>query len=273
QTIIQLVDNKTSSLVGSPEIYVDAVRIFPINNSENSFPLIMEVGKNYEIRGVSSGYSDLIQTINITSQPIEFSISPEKEKYFFGETITLSSSLTNVTYLFDNEIIVSPFSINKIGDITIKVVKEGSMTSSKIITIENAITYTSCSEDFDKWRKGKKITCGLNENVSWSVTLEEYYKEKDYEGYREPITISSGEGNYVDFSIDKEGWYKIKTGEYSIISQNVTRGGLLKKVWDWLGYWWIALGGVIILVLFLILKKPKGEGSGIVFAPQQAQGD
>ncbi len=60
ETLIQLVDEKTGSLVNSPEIEVDAVLL---NKTGNSFRFKFEPKLNYTLRGKAEGYNDYIKYV------------------------------------------------------------------------------------------------------------------------------------------------------------------------------------------------------------------
>jgi hypothetical protein len=118
-TIVQLIDTTTKSLVTSPEIYVDAVRLVALNSSVNSFPFTMKVGKNYEIRGKSPMYNDLVQIVNITSKPLQITIDPVKEVYTVGDILNITSNVEGTAYKLDNVIIVSPYTLTSSGNLSL----------------------------------------------------------------------------------------------------------------------------------------------------------
>ena len=61
--IIQLVDNKTGSLVNSPRLWINAQEI---NSSSESFKFNFLTNTLYELRGKANGYDDLVYSINVT---------------------------------------------------------------------------------------------------------------------------------------------------------------------------------------------------------------
>jgi len=225
QTIIQLIDNKTESLVENPEIYVNAIKLNSINNSDKSFPFTMEADKDYEIRGKSPGYEDLLETINITNKPIEITLTPLKSFYTSGEKINITTNV-NASILINNIIFTgNPYTFESSGNVTIKAVKQGYESTEKIVNVQIAtiLIPSSCTIEPEKWKKGKKVLCGLTEESDWKVYLNN-------------TLISEGNGKEVSFELEDYGMLEIKSGEVGLWSQNIEKGGMFnwaKEHWVW----------------------------------------
>ena len=71
---IQLLDNSSSSLIESPYIEINAIPL--TNTSGRTFFYTFRADQNYSIRGASSSYSDIVQTIFLSSKPLKILINP-----------------------------------------------------------------------------------------------------------------------------------------------------------------------------------------------------
>jgi len=245
--IIQLIDNKTGSLVESPEIYVNAIKLDSINNSEKSFPFTMKVGNNYEVRGKSPGYDDLLESFNITKKDILITLSPNKEIYQAGDVIDITTD-ANASIIIDNVIITSKnYTLNKVGNITIKAEKEGYLATEKIIFVDSDIYFysSSCTLEPEKWKVGKEdIICKLNQVANWEV-------------YLNGTKISSGDTEVVKFSLENEGMLEIKLGETILWNQTIEKKGVFRWM---LEHWiWVLIGLVVLVVVFLIIRSGSEE--------------
>jgi len=255
-TIIQIVDNKTGSLVNSPEIYINAIKLSPLNTSEKSFPYSFSVGENYEVRGKAPGYDDLIQIVNITSKPITISISPDQTTYFVGDMVNITNN-ANASIIVEGIIITgSSYTFTKSGNITMVADKEGYTKVEKIVNVQPKTMFypSSCTLEPEKWKKGKKVTCGLSEETSWKV-------------YSNGIELASGSGKELSFKIEEEGMLEIKSGEIGLWQQTIEKGGILKWIED--NYLWCAGFLVFIVIVYFVFIRSKEETkSGVMFSPQ-----
>lgn len=264
EVIIQLVDNKTNSLVDNPEIYIEAVTINKLNNS-NSFPFKFYVGKNYEIRGKAPGYDDLVQIVNITESPLTLTISPSQDYYYVNDKINITSNQNDTKILINNNIESSPYTFTTAGNYTIKLVKEGFTSVNKTIIVKNSVSFDwdSCSTDYEKWKKGKKITCGLKPsgtNYSW-------------ETYLNSSLISSGNGDIVEFELDDYGQLEIRVDEINIASYNVEKKGIINwlRFWEWEYSWvgWVIVSLICVTLIYLLfLRKGKEDEAKLSFVGQ-----
>lgn len=267
ECLIQLIDNKTGSLVNSPEIYINAIKLGNLNSSENSFPFKFKSGTNYEIRGKAEGYNDLVQTINISETQIELSITPSKTQYSIGDKVNITSNVNETIFLLDNEVINGEnYEFEKAGNLLLEGKKEGCYTSNKSLDVLSSVSYLAMSPTFDKWKVGKDVVIELDEITNWKV---EFYKEiEDIEGNLDysdkPQIIEEDKGDRVEFSIDERGIYEVKSGNKLIVSKTIEKR-------DWFGYikfWeygWV--GWIIFLVIFLgggwfLLPNNKKSNSG-----------
>lgn len=252
QTLIQLVDNKTGSLVENPEIYVDAVLL--TTNTSKSFPFYMFVSKNYSVRGKAPGYDDLVTTISITSKPISFNITPVKDVYYVGDIITINTNPENCSLLFDGIVIHSPFTINSFGTKSIKAIKEGYLDSTKNITIKQSAYYKTTSPVYEDWKVGKDIIVELDQNYSWYVT-------------KDNVNISSGSNNIAKFRIDSVGTYSVYADGKFVISKTIEKSGFFKFLSGLKWYWWLAILVIFILIIYSITQgKSSGGISGVGFS-------
>jgi len=259
EVILQLIDNKSGNLVNSPSIYINAIKLESLNNSEKSFPYKFDLGTNYEIRGEAEGYDNLIKVINITSKTLEFTITPNKEFYVTGDLVNISSNVNETSFLINNEVIENPESyiFSDVGNFTIKSINEDYISSEKNITVESAVFFDDCNYDYDKWKKGKKINCDLSENSTWSVFIG-------------GELIESGDGDKIDFKISDYGYLEIRSGSYVIYGATIEKSSSWYNPfsWDFWGkikwYWWIvgvlAIGGV----WYYLDKKSDGDGTSFV---------
>ena len=253
ETIIQLVDNKTDSLVDSPEIYINAIPLIPMNSSAKSFPFKMNVGTNYELRAVAPGYNNLIMTANISSKSIDYTIIPSKDKYITGDYITINSSIENFSIFVNGVSTSSSFYITKEGQTEIKLMKTGFLSTVKNITVESAVSLKNCiPNDKTLWKKGKDISCQLTKNVSWSV-------------YNDAVLKNSGTGDFLNFTIDKKGVWEIKAEDKFLDSINLQSKSILdffkgKFIFMAVWLWFLIFGGIIGLIVVL---RRKGHSSEI----------
>lgn len=232
QTIIQLIDNKTNSLVENPSVYVNAIPITPLNNSDKSFPYSFNTDTNYEIRGESPGYDDLVQTVNITKKQITITLDPDKAIYDAGEVINITTDPENSTILIDGFASGNSYTALKSGNVSIKAEKEGYLDDEKIIFVQSSITLvpTSCTITPDKWESGKDVVCSLSENSTWEI-------------YQNGTLENSGTSDTVSFKL-KEGSFEIKANGISIWNQNIQKKGIMNWVKE---HWLISIIGVFAI--------------------------
>ena len=246
QIIIQLIDNKTKSLVESPKIYVNAIPLIPFNNSDKSFPFIPQVGINYEIRGEATGYNNLVQTVNITSKELNFSITPEQTIYYTGDSISLFSDVNRTTFLINDAVInTNPYQFSISGNFTIKAVNPDFITATKNVEVKSLVTLGPCSPDFDKWKKGSKIICSLNKNATWSALLDEQ-------------VLNSGDGGGVEFTVSDYGNLQVKADDRIVYQRTFEKTSWLEHIkTNWILS--TIIGAGIILLAFFYFKNNRRD--------------
>ena len=236
ETIIQIVDNQTKSLVQSSLLYLGGVQI---NNT-----LTLESGKNYNLRASAPGYLDLISSFNVSENPITITISPGKELYYVGEPITITT-LENASILINNVVIPSfPYNLETEGNITIKAVKEGYTSTEKRILVKPSLYISNIDPQSDKIGKGDDVLMNLNQNVSWSVTFN-------------GTEINSGVGDRVTFTANDYGLYEVKSEGLTVFNKTIEKGGtfdFIKRNWLW------GVIGIIVVFIGYFFLKGKSEG-------------
>ena len=252
--IIQLIDNKSGSLItGDPEIYIDARKI-NISNGAYNFKLLSD--KTYNFRGRASGYDDLIMDIKLQSKPLNVTITPENPDS--ATPVSITSTEPNVTIYIDGSKVNTPFSSALAeGSHEIMVIKEGFFDYTANITVNRSLSATLTTT----FKKGTPQIIYLNKNSSWMVT---YQKDVADSG----SLVSNGTGEVVQFTPKKTGIYTVfgdnqVAGTYEIKSNGFFKNG------DFLGlkwYWWG--GGVVALLLLITWVRSRSSAeSSTPFAP------
>lgn len=268
EVIIQLADNKSNSLVESPEIYINSVKLSPLNISDKSFPYSFELGKNYEIRGKSVGYNDLLKVVNLTSQEIQITITPEKEEYKVGDTINITTNVDNSTLLLDNTIIESPYTITSSGVHTIEAKKQDYISSSLNITVKSLVSCQTGCDSFNDAKKGKEVLLDLTEDVVWAVEFEKAYKQDGNVYYEASVNVINGTGKRINFNVEDYGRYVIRENGNVILSKNVEQKLFIEPVIEFVKEYWVwCIAGLVVfgLLAYLIFFKGKNEEKGFGF--------
>lgn len=265
ETIIQIVDNKTGSLVDSPSLYINAVKQ---NTTDKAFKFSFSSGKNYEMRGTSPGYNDLVQKINISSTPTKITVSPSRTFYFVGDKINITTEPIDCAVSVNGVIITyKEYTFGIDGNFTIKATKSGYREGNLTILVKKNVEYQTMTPEYSKWKKGSEVIMELTENSNWVVQFEEEYEENDQKLYRAPIQLTSGATKRVEFKIEEYGRYVVKSNDLEVVSKVVTKESVWYNPLSWvwvknLGWWWILIIGGIVLVIFYFNnsgEKPKGE--------------
>ncbi|MBU0893876.1 MAG: hypothetical protein KKB88_00365 [Nanoarchaeota archaeon] len=266
-TIITLVDNSTRNIITSPILYLNGVLL--TNNTQT-----FEINKNYELRATAYGYSDKLINFNVSSAQITISLDPSKEFYLVGDLVNFTSDIENVSYLFDDLIISSPYTFLSEGIFILKATKDGYVNFETNITIKPIISYNSIDPvDLSKWKKGDKILMKLTEECKWYVYFKEEYKQDSSILYKEQVLSNSGIGSEVSFEIKKNGYYEVKavkegsSEEISVLNQLITNQKLsLGEFWNnYWGYILSVLGLLIGVGLILIFTKNKSSSPSLSF--------
>ena len=253
EVLVQVVDNKTQSLVQSPRIWVDAVEI----NGTETFNFIFETDKEYEFRASVAGYNDLLQTISISNKIIGININPTSgdiNTYF-----NISTSVENATLEINNVSYSNPYyGTIPVGLNLLKVSKEGYNSNYLNLTIQDYIRATKVGDIEFKKRVEQNFTL-TGEPLVWIV----YYQKNVDEDQEE---YARGNGNIVSFIPKKSGIYKINAdGVYVQNGVYEVKGFSFRDKWWFMPLWgWIILTIFIMgMVLFIVVRIRGGGGSSM----------
>jgi len=254
-TVILVVDNKTNSIVPSFKLYLNGV--------ETNSTLDFQADKTYELRATSSGYVDLVQTINVTKSIITITPNPLMEFYEIGNEINFSTTPADASLSINNVPVTNPYKISSEGEIQIKAIKEGYNDGKINITVRRPISISAINLEFDKWAKGKDIVLTLTKNATWSIE-------------RDGTLITSGTNDTIKFTIEEEGVYTLKAGDYTLLTQTVEKSGWFSKLFSWIKMpkWYYIVGVIIVgsLIYLVFIRKTSDdikEGT-LMFAPKNA---
>ncbi len=245
--LIQIVDNKTGSLVSDPRVWVNAIEI---NSSSDTFEYAFSPNTNYEVRGKATGYEDLVQTINIKPQKINILISPGT-----GDTSTMfniTTSVENATLTILNQNYAGNYyGVLPGGTIEIKATKEGYKTEIINFTISDQPKIVSIGGEF---KKNIDQNFTLNKNGSWVV----YYKKSM--DATERSEYAKGQGSLVTFKPEKNGDYVIEVDGIHVGTFEIP-GFSFKNKWGFLPAWgWLLGGGIILLIIIVAIARKRAQG-------------
>ena len=246
ETIVQVVDNSTRSLVSSYNLLLNGI------NTNNTIKL--ESDKEYELRATSPGYLDLVKTLEVSRLPIIITINPQKDFYYVGEQIEIQTN-PNATLTLDEVSITNQHTLYSAGNKTIKALAQGYLSSEKNITILSQIYIVAQNKELNDWKKGDDISLQLSDNSSWTV----YYKETDTS---EPVAIATGSGKVVNFKISDLGTYQINSGDLLIHQQKIEKKGIMN--WFSNNWYWVLLGIALIIGGYFLFKD-RGDDEGWQF--------
>ncbi|MEK6883465.1 MAG: hypothetical protein AABY22_27810 [Nanoarchaeota archaeon] len=247
ETIIQVVDNQTKSLVQSSSLYLGGASI---NNT-----ITLESGKNYELRASAPGYLDLTSKFNVTSVPSVITLLPNQQSYILGQTVNITTD-SNATLYIDGVQTTSPYLFTTPGIRVLKASKEGYVDTFMNITVNSLTNVNTISPEFNNWGKGDDVTMKLSSSGIWNVTFE-----KLTDGfYGIPSIISTGVGDEVKFKLDDYGRYTIYLDNNFVSNYVFEKKGIGKWIGDnWL---WGILGVVVIFIGYFLFKGKGSEASG-----------
>lgn len=243
--LIQVVDNKSGSLVTDPQVFIDAIQIN--TSSSYTFEYPFKTNKNYTIRAKASGYEDLVETISINPQKIEIRINPGS-----GDT----STMFNITTSVDNATITIKgntyngfyYGVLPGGSVEITAKKDGYKTEVINFTVNDKPRIVSFGGEF---KKGIQQNFTLNKNATWTV-----YFKKNLEA-QERSEFSKGVGGVIQFTPDKKGIYTIEADGINIGTYEIT-GFSFKDKWLGLSAWiWLVVGGIIVLFIIILAVRKK----------------
>lgn len=239
EIIIQIVDNKTNSLIIDSELYINSIRINPEINS-NSFTFAFETGRTYQMRAVATGYSDLIQDIEISTNPVEININPSSGNEDTDFNITTDS---NATLYIDGSQVDNPY-FGKIssGIIEISAFADGFGTTYINLTVDEVLKVRQASQ----WEKNTIQTFTLNENATWEVLFQKN-TDSDLE------VLHSGDGSHIEFTPKKKGTYRIKSGGNDLFVGEIK--GWDGEIFTFMWYWWVGIIGLVGVARVVVLKR------------------
>lgn len=240
---MQLV-NDGGSLVDNPELYINAV---VINGSGKSFSYIFETDKDYEIRGASAGYNNIVQNFRIQNNPLNITLPNE---IFANSPFFVTTDITNFSVFVDGTHSPYPITIISPGSHTLEFKKEGFTNLLFNITVLETIGI-KINPSIDDLKLGKDIVIELTKLTDWRVTYD------DQEGTT-PQEIARGKGDLVNFEIKKAGLYRVYADDKVVWSQVIIGKSWYKKIWVW------ALLIFLIGGFFLFLRANKNSVSNQV---------
>lgn len=242
ETIIQILDNKSRSLVDRSELYIDS--IFFENVTGKSFKYKFLPNKNYTLRAISPGYNDLIQIISLKPIIPPLFITPS-----FGDTNTIfviNSSVEGISLFINSINVPFPYIGNlREGVNNIVGLKEDFEKVEINITIIRGVEISTSGE----FKRGVHQTIYLGKIVNWTI----FYGE-------ESTSINSleikGYSDKIEFDPNKDGFYKLEAdGQIRIFESKELRG-------MWFGYkwYWYVVALVIIVLLFVYIRSKSDQG-------------
>jgi len=256
---IQLVDNKTGSLVEGPKLFIDAVEID--TTSDYTFKYVFESGKNYSIRGKANGYEDLMENVAINSSVINVTINPAS-----GDTSTMfniTTSVENTTIVIQgSEYLGSYYGVLPGGDINITFKKTGYITKVLNMTIEERYRVSSYIGEF---KKDILQNLTLNRAGEWVVYYAKSLDSIDRSEY------ARGEGLYVSFTPKKTGVYTLEVEGTHVTTYQIEGFSFSNKLW-FMPIWGWLITIIVIIVAFWLIKSgssshtSSADGGGLSFA-------
>lgn len=257
--LIQLVDNKTGSLVNSPIILVNAGEVNKTGSF--SFEYHFEARKDYELRGKAQGYDDLVQTIKIDPKSITINVNPisGNELTFFN----ISTSVENATLLLNGASVSNPYySTLPAGIVKIQAQKDGYNTAEINVTVDASNRIIAGGANF---KKGEKQTLTLAEPGNYTVFYQTDLTAIERESYL------TGTGTIIEFTPKKSGAYIVEVDGRSIATYQA-EGFSFSNKWGFMPVWgWLLLVGGIIII-FVVIAYMKGgssdadDGGGLNYA-------
>ena len=243
--IIQLVDNKTNSLVDSPRIWVDAVEI---TSATDTFIYNFDLDKDYELRGRSPGYNDLVETININ--PLELNVSITPSTGGSSTNFNITTEFDDVKIQFgDKSFLGSYYGTLPAGIVELRFSKDGYKTKTINFTVDDRVRVTTYIEEF---KKGQTYNLTLSDDCNWSI----YYRENAEDQLE---MLSSGEGRIIELEVKKSGQYFIRDGDTVITTYTTVSSG------KFLGVpiiAWVIVGILIVIVAVIVISRKSSKDYG-----------
>jgi hypothetical protein len=263
--LVQILDNKTSSLVINPRLWINSVEI---NSTSDTFSYTFNTDTSYELRAKASGYDDYTKNFLITPKPVSIIINPLSGDS--GTSFNITTNPGNLTLRVNGNEVTNPF-YNKLspGLNVIEASGKGYKTTYINITVQDYIRIISGGENFSKG-KNKLQVFYLSQNVS-SFTVY-YQKSAQDTGPRENYLTNTTSGNVIKFTPKKAGLYYIEAdgkplGSFQINGFDLDAKFIFLPMWGWI----IILVIFIIIVILVIVFHGKGDSSGGEMPPMTYQ--
>ena len=240
KTIMLVVDNSTGNIVNPFEIYINGLK-------SNDTVLDLESSKSYDLRVTVGGYNDFVLT-NLTAKKnqLEVILSPQKERYIQGDLLNVTSITDNLTIFLNDVVVTSPIYLSG-GNNTIRISKEGYKTGTLSIIAESLPAISTCSPQFNEWKKGKEVICELTKSANWSVSLNN-------------IKIASGVGSRLNFKINDIGPLSILSDNNGMYSTTIVNSGWKIFKWSYMKekwYWYLGILAVMVVTVYVINKNKE----------------
>lgn len=249
EVLIQVIDNKSASLISSPELYINANQLAYSNGVfRYNFSSFMD----YSVRARAGGYDDLVSTVRLQNLPLFINIKPET-----GDASTnfgVDTSAGNASLFLDDTKITNPYNGTlTTGNHTFRAIKEGYFDAFLNISIEPSLS----AQETNPIKKGTEAYITISKNISWTL-----YYQKSADSLKE--TIGSGVGNSVKFTPDKSGTYTLYTQDGKFINSwtlSGWNGKILSISWYWYALLLFAVG------LFIYIRNHNSSSQGLAYAP------
>jgi hypothetical protein len=250
--IIQIAETGSNSLIPNAQLMIDAIPL-TVGNDSFTFHYSFVSNRNYTLRGLATGYADLVYNAYLSINPITFNMTPlsgDSDTQFDIRTIPENTSI-----FLDGNKINNPFiSTISPGTHELRAIKEGYTDGVMNITINPAVFVTPSGE----FKKGILQVFTLNKNSSCSVNYQ-----KDSTSQIEIILPEQ-------LNVDKLQFTPNKAGTYSIICNGIPKYTQTLTGWNWNKKWWFMswyLWFAIPIGLFVLIKIFKNKSSGGMSVP------
>jgi len=264
EVAVLVVDNKTESILSEFTLYLNGEKIYDTLTDFGSNKFILESGKEYELRGSSSGYQDVLETFTLSPQTVSVTLSP-------ASPIQLNSQITITTTPADAKVKIGDTDVNQtyiptsVGTYTITATAEGFLPYNGTFEVIEPLSLSLQPQE-EETKLGKLLSFQLNREASIAV----FYKKDETslieslnESIAKDISISSTK---VSFKPKKAGIYWLEA-DGILLWQYTFEGGFFKGISNWFGernvwFWIIIIAIVTFLVYWFVLREKKGGGFG-----------
>lgn len=247
EVIILALDNKTENIVKPFEIVLDGIGI-------NGTTINLESNKTYTLRISAKGYNDYtIENLSVSKRPIIITLSPDQTQFKQGDKVNITTDCNASISVNDVMISSEEYTLNSIGNYTIKAYKEGYDTNQVNISVGNGALHKGVSGE---WAKGKTIMVQLNENSTWQV---KYFKE-DGDTYSSDFEIlNSSIGSMASFKLKGNGRYVVEDDGAIIYESYLDNPSSWYNPFSWSTAWQIIIGVIVALVVIYLVLVNRGD--------------